>query len=260
MSTLSDRRADPTAAAAAAAHRVLVAFFPANQAALDAQLAQSLAGIPDGQAEAVGVALGRAVAGRILDVRADDGFAVADPFIPLTAGPGVWEPTPPAFAAMGDPQFQNVRPFTLADRGQFLPDPPPELTSRRYTRDFDEVKLLGRDKAPVRTQPGPHGRPDAARPLLGRAHADWLEPHRQHRVGAEGLQPAPDRRLLALLNMAIADGYIVGYYQKRHFAFWRPVTAILKAETDGNPSTSPDPSWLPLRPRRPTPITRRTTP
>jgi hypothetical protein len=63
--------------------------------------------------------------------RADDGYGTADPFSPAP-GPGVWEPTPPAFAPMLEPQFQNVSPFTLRDREQFLPDPPPALTSERY--------------------------------------------------------------------------------------------------------------------------------
>ena len=119
-SRLSDRKADAEAAAAAAAHRVLVSFFPANQAALDAALVDSLASIPDGPAESAGVALGQAVGQLLLDVRANDGFDVPDPFAP-TPGPGVWEPTPPAFAPMLEAQFQNVRPFTLRDRSQFLP-------------------------------------------------------------------------------------------------------------------------------------------
>jgi hypothetical protein len=241
-STLSDPHADAEAAAAAAAHRVLVAFFPANQASLDAQLATSLAGVPDGPAEDAGLALGRAVGQLALDRRADDGFGVPDPFNP-TQGPGVWEPTPPVFAPMIEPQFQNVRPFTLNDRTQFLPDPPPALTGERYTRDFNEVKRLGRDTGSERTADQTH-----------LAHF-WAEPTPAgwSRIASivsaqKGYDLHRTARLLALLNMAVADGYIVGWYQKRYFAFWRPVTAIQKADTDGNPETSPDPTWLSLRP------------
>jgi len=241
-STLSDPNADTEAAAAAAAHTVLFAFFPANQAALDAQLATSLAGIADGPAEAAGVALGRAVGRRILDFRANDGFNVPDPFTP-TPGPGVWEPTPPAFEPMIEPQFQNVRPFTLNDRAQFLPDPPPALTSGEYAAAFNEVKLLGQDISSVRTADQTH-----------LAHF-WVEttPIGWSRIGnivsaQKGYDLHRTARLLALLNMALADGYIASWYQKRHFAFWRPVTAIRKAEIDGNPGTRPDPTWLSLRP------------
>jgi hypothetical protein len=241
-SSLSDRKADAEAAAAAAAHRVLVSFFPANQASLDAALVESLASVPDGPAESAGVALGQAVGQLLLDFRANDGFAVPDPFSP-TPGPGVWEPTPPAFAPMLEAQFQNVSPFTLVDRSQFLPNPPPDLTSVTYARDFDEVNGLGQDTSPLRT--------DDQTQL---AHF-WAEgsPIGWSRVGSivssrRDYDLHRTARLLALLNMAMADGFVTGWYQKRHFAFWRPVTAIRKAETDGNPDTSPDPSWLPLRP------------
>jgi hypothetical protein len=246
-STLSDPNADAVVAAAAAAHRVLVSFFPANQAALDAQLAQSLAGLPDGPAEDAGVALGRAVGRYVLDFRAIDGFDVPDPFSPAP-GAGVWEPTPPAFAPLLEPQFQNVRPFTLRDRAQFLPDPPPALTSKAYARELDEVKLLGRDTSSARTADQTHV-----------AHF-WVEPSsitwsRVGNIVSAQREYSLHRtaRLLALLNMAMADGYIVGWYQKRHFAFWRPVTAIRKAGADGNSETDPDPTWLPLRPAPPSP-------
>ena len=239
--TLSDPTADAEAAAAAAAHTVLLAFFPTNQAALDAQLATSLAGILAGAARTAGVALGRAVGQRLLNLRANDGFAVPDPFTP-PPGPGVWEPTPPAFAPMVEPQFQNVRPFTLNDRTQFLPEPPPALSSAAYAEAFNEVKLIGQDTSAARTADQTH-----------LAHF-WAEPSPMgwSRLGTivaaqQGYGLHRTARLLALLNMAMADGFIVGWYQKRYFAFWRPVTAIRKAESDGNAATSPDPSWLPLR-------------
>jgi hypothetical protein len=241
-STLHDPDAHAEAAAAAAAHEVLVAFFPANQAALDHQLAESLSGVPDGDAEDAGVALGRAVADFVLEARADDGYGTADPFSP-TPGPGVWEPTPPAFAPMLEPQFQNVAPFTLRDRTQFLPDPPPSLTSRRYARDYNEVKLVGQDISPARTADQTHV-----------AHF-WAEPSPSGWSRVGNLVSARYRydlhrtaRLQALLNMAMADGFVIGWYQKRRFAFWRPVTAIRDGDTDGNPQTEPDSSWLSLRP------------
>jgi hypothetical protein len=246
-STLRNPGADPEAAAAAAAHEVLVAFFPANQAALDERLAKSLSAVPDGDAEDAGVALGHAVGEIVLQARADDGYDTTDPFTPAP-GPGVWEPTPPAFAPMLEPQFQNVTPFALRDRTQFLPDSPPALTSRRYTGDYNEVKLVGQDSSPTRTpeqtqiahfwaEPSPSGWSRVGNLVSARYRYDL------HRTA----------RLQALLSMAMTDGFIVGWYQKRHFAFWRPVTAIRKGDTDGNPGTQPDRSWLSLRPTPPLP-------
>jgi hypothetical protein len=215
--------------------------------ALDERLAESLSAVPDGKAEDAGVALGRAVGDVVLRARSDDGFGTADPFSPAP-GPGIWEPTPPAFAPMLEPQFQNVTPFTLRDRAQFVPEPPPGLTSRRYARDFNEVKSIGRDVSPARTADQTHV-----------AHF-WVEPSPSGWSRVGNLVSARYRydlhrtaRLQALLNMAMADGFVVGWYQKRHFAFWRPVTAIHKADSDGNPRTAPDPSWMALRPTPPLP-------
>jgi hypothetical protein len=149
---------------------------------------------------------------------------------------------------MLESQFQNVTPFTLRDREQFLPDPPPALTSERYAREYNEVKLIGRDTSPVRTLE-----------QTQIAHF-WAEPSPSgwSRVGnlvsaRYGYDLHDTARLQTLLNMAMADGFVVGWFQKRHFAFWRPVTAIRKADTDGNPGTEPDPSWLSLRPTPPLP-------
>jgi hypothetical protein len=247
VAQLRDLHADAEAAAAAAAHEVLVTFFPASQAALDDRLAESLSTVPDGDAEAAGVTLGRAVGDAVLSARRDDGYATPDPFTPAP-GPGVGEPTPPAFAPMLEPQFQDVTPFTLRDRGQFLPDPPPSLTSQQYARDFNEVKLVGQDISPARTADQTH-----------LAHF-WAEPSPSgwSRIGnlvsaSYGYDLHDTARLQAMLNMAIADGFVVGWYQKRLFAFWRPVTAIRRAEADGNAATEPDPSWLPLRSTPPLP-------
>jgi hypothetical protein len=226
---------------------LVIAFFPANESALDARLAESLSTVPDGDAEDAGVALGRAVGDLVLQARATDGYGTPDPFSP-SPGPGVWEPTPPAFAPMLEPQFQNVTPFTLRDRGQFLPDPPPSLTNDEYAGDYNEVKLVGQDSSPARTADQTHI-----------AHF-WAEPSPSGWSRVGNLVSARYRydlhttaRLQALLNMAMADGFVVGWFQKRHFAFWRPVTAIRKGDTDGNPSTEPDPTWLSLRPTPPLP-------
>jgi PAP2 superfamily len=241
-STLEDSSADAEAAAAAAAHRVLTFFFPADQAVLDAELGHSLARVPDGPAEDAGVDLGAAVAQQVLDARENDGYETVDPFTP-TPGPGIWEPTPPAFAPLLEPQYQNVAPFAIERRDQFRLLPPPSLRSARYTRDFEEVYLYGRDTSTVRSADQTH-----------LAHF-WREasPLGWSRIAtviseANEYDLHKTARLLALLNMGMSDGFVAGWYWKRFHAFWRPVTAIQKADTDGNRHTAKDESWLPLHP------------
>ena len=46
--------------------------------------------------------------------------------------------------------------------------------------------------------------------------------------------------------MSLADGYIASWSVKYENPFWRPVTAIREAATDGNPATTADPDWTPL--------------
>ena len=133
------------------------------------------------------MALGQAVGQLLLDARADDGFDIPDPFAP-TPGPGVWEPTPPAFAPMVEAQFQNVRPFTLRDRSQFLPAPPPALASARYARDFNEVKRLGQDTSPLRTA----DQTQLAHFWVEGSPVGWSRVG-THRLVAPGLRPPPNR-------------------------------------------------------------------
>jgi hypothetical protein len=154
-SDLVDTRADPEAAAASAAHRVLSGLFPASQASWDAALDESLSRVDEGRAKARGVTFGAAVGEMILDVRAEDGWNTVDPFNPAPA-PGGWRPTPPSFAAMPEPQFQNVTPFTIESRTQLPLTPPPPLASREYQRAFDEVKSVGQDISATRTTDQTH--------------------------------------------------------------------------------------------------------
>ncbi len=246
-SWLEDPSASAVAAAAAAAHRVLVELFPANGEALDAQLEVSLAGIPHGHARGAGVALGSAVGQHILAFRANDGMNVPDPFDP-EPDPGIWEPTPPAFMSLVEPQMQNVTPFTMVNREQFDVTPPPHLLSNRYALDYNEVKIVGSDTSSARTADQTHY-----------AHF-WFEPSNLgwSRIAAIYTSRTHTNlhdtaRLFTLLNMAMADGYISGWYWKRTYAFWRPITAIRKGESDGNPHTAPDPEWNSLRPTPPSP-------
>jgi hypothetical protein len=244
LSSLSDPNANAEAAAAAAAHTVLVNFFPANQVNLDATLATSLASIPDGPAKDAGVALGAAVGQEAFDARVNDGFSAVDPFQP-PLGPGFWKPSPPAFIPMVEPQFQNVRTFGINSNDQFTVEPKEFmiLTSENYARDFNDVKEVGQDTSTTRTADETHY-----------AHF-WFEGSQHGWSKIANIVSADNNydlhttaRLLALVNMAMTDGFISGWYWKRVHAFWRPITAIREADTDGNQDTIQDAGWNSLRP------------
>src|SRR5262245_20208449 len=240
-SDLSDARAHPEAAAASAAHQVLSGLFPSLQPSWDAALMESLSTIGDTRGKTLGVALGSAVGQLILDVRADDGWNSVDPFT-TTPTPGIWRPTPPAFAQMPEPQFHDVTPFTIESRTQFGLPRPPSLTSVEYQVVFDEVKAVGQDVGGTRTTDQTHI-----------AHF-WFEAPYDSWSRIAGIVQADKRydlhqtaRLYALVNMVVADGLVAGWYWKRQFAFWRPITAIREAGSDGNPATGEDAGWQPLR-------------
>ena len=200
--------------------------------------------IRDGAPKDAGVALGSAVGEFIVDFRANDGMNVPDPFNPAP-GPGVWEPTPPAFAAAVEPQMQNVTPFTIRNREQFDGEPPPGLLSAEYTRDYDEVKAVGQDTSTVRDEDQTH-------------YAHFVEPSNVGWSRIAAIYTLQNRtnlhdtaRLFALLNMSMADGYISGFFWKRTYALWRPITAIRKGDTDSNPGAEPDLAWNSPRPTPP---------
>jgi hypothetical protein len=137
------RWASAQAAAVAAAHRVLVTYSPYAQATLDAAYAASLAQIPDGRAKTRGIAFGTRAADHLIRLRANDGRN-APIFFTQPPAPGVWRPTPPGELPMLDPWLGFVTPLLVRSATQFAPPDPPALTSRRYTRDFNEVKALVR--------------------------------------------------------------------------------------------------------------------
>jgi hypothetical protein len=234
--------ASPDAAAVAAAHLALVQLYPDHRMMLDAAYTGSLALIPDGPNKAAGIILGEAVASRILAVRASDGGAAAitAPYTP-GAGAGFWTPTPPAFLRALDPGWGSVHPFLLEDESQFRPGPPPALNSRRYTRDFDEIKEVGSITSTTRTQE----QTDLARFWIATGPQNWNPAARQAAV-AQGLTLSQNARVFALLNLAGADAFIAAWDAKFTYNQWRPVTAIRAADSDGNPDTLEDPSWTPL--------------
>jgi len=235
------RSASQDAAAAVAAHEVLLTLYPHFQPQLDAQLLQALAQIPEGADKAQGIRIGQAVADRILALRSNDG-ADAQP-IPFVFGnaPGDYQSTPPNFPKQ--PQFTHwsrVTPFALERANQFRPGSPPALTSDTYSDAFNEVKALGIVNSTASS---------ADEALTGRfwngAIQNYWNEITQTAALAHHLTTAQSARLFALLNLTLADGVIAFYDAKYTYDFWRPVTAIRAADTDNNPETLADPNWLP---------------
>ena len=221
------------AAASAAAHEVLVNLFPASASTFDALHAAILATIPDGTHKANGIVWGEFVANQILTARADDGWdAVVQP--PGGSGPGVWVPTPPAFLPYLLPQWGFVVPFGMSSSSQFRPPGPPSLDSERYAADYEEVKELGAAVGSTRTEEQTEIAlfwADGAGTETPPGHWNSIA---QIIAAAQGNTLEENARLLALLNIAMADAAICAWDAKYTFDFWRPVTAIAFVEPELN--------------------------
>ena len=231
--------ADVPAAVATAAWRVVRERVPAQAASMDGQYAGYLAGIPDGQPKTDGVAAGEAAAAAMLAARAGDNFASNLPYVQPPVGPGVWEPTLPTPPV--DYNLQFVIPFTSDAPGRFRPGPPPPLTSWRYAFGVAEVEALGRLDSTVRTPP----QTDVAKFWSESAFTLWTRGVRNLAI-AHGLDELQTARLMAMTSVAAADTLISCWEAKYHYFAWRPVHAITRADTDGNPLTVADPTWKAL--------------
>jgi hypothetical protein len=260
----ADRGASPDAAVAAAARNVLVPLlgelpdpFPqecidAGVASVEANYAKALEAIPDGPAKSAGVAIGAAAASAILALRAGDGSdtPLLDFDYPQGTEPGEYRFTPGTPFAFA-PGWADVTPFVLQGNSQFRANAPFAVTDRRYTADFEEVKRLGGDGV---TTPSERTE-DQTEIALFWVESSPLQWNRIARTVSEdaGLDLWENARLFGLLNMALADGYVGSFETKYLYNFWRPVTAIQTADTDGNPDTLADPTWIPLVPTPPIP-------
>ena len=235
------RHASEPAAAAAAAHAVLVRLYPAEAAALDADLTVSLSQVPDGRAKDQGIRVGEEAAAAILTLRSDDGSAAAPiPFVPGT-NPGDYQLTPPGFVQPVFTHWPLVQPFALRSADQFRPAPLPAVTSPTYTASFDEVKSLGIAGSTTRTA----DQTQIAR-FWGAPIQNYWNEIAQTAALAHGTTLVQNARLFALLDLSVADSVIAFYDAKYTYHFWRPITAIRAAANDGNPATAGDPNWTPL--------------
>lgn len=230
-------------AAAAAAHRVLTQILPAQAADFDAQLALSMAGIPDGDWKTDGAVLGVAVADAMLAWRTGDGSEVMGmPYAGLL-DPGQWRPTPPSYLPGMFTSWRYVTPFAMTSPSQFRPGPPPALDSAQYATDFNEVKTIGAKISATRTM----DQGMMATFWVGMA-GTIMETGRmnlvvQQAVEANHLNYFDTARLFTLVNIAMADAAIAGLDCKYTYTVWRPVTAIWEAASDNNPATEADPAW-----------------
>jgi hypothetical protein len=241
VSVRAPRGASETAAADAAARTALLGLYPSQQAAIDAQYAAELAQVPDGPAKDKGVGIGDEVAEDLLAIRADDGSnATPPPFVAGTA-PGDYRPTPPNFPAPVFTTWGRVTPFVLDGASQFRPAPPPALTSDAYANAIDEVQSLGSATSTTRT---------AEQTEIGKFWNPPIQNFWNQIADEVALARRTDlpttARLFAALDLSFADSAIAFYDAKYAYRFWRPVTAIRLADTDGNPGTTADPTWLPL--------------
>ncbi len=240
------------AAAASAAHEVLSSLIADRREVFDAQLADSLADVPAGDARNKGVAWGRFVGDRIRKLRRDDGSDLVVPYQPSGIF-GRWEPTPPAFAPAVLPQWPLVTPFAMVSGDQFRPVAPPALASVDYALAFAEVKELGDRDSATRTTDQTQiaffwedGGGSATPP----GHWQLIA---QQFAGMFHTTPEQNARLFALLSIAQADAAIVAWDAKYHYDHFRPYTGITQADDDDNDLTEADPDWLPLIPTPPFP-------
>src|SRR6266536_2085320 len=243
---LEQPNANPTdskeAAAATAAYQVLIGVFPNQQPTLQPIYDAYIAGLPDNPpgSKAAGIAIGEATAAAMLAARTNDGrFGPPPELYPVA--PGIWRPTPPNYTSDPAPWVGNVRPFLVPSAEMLRTDGPNALTSTEYAEDFNEVKELGSLTSTTRTP----DQTDAAIFWQDHAHALFNRIFRTL-AASQNLNIVDSARLFAMENLAAADAAIGCWNDKYYYWFWRPITAIREADTDGNPATEADPTWLPL--------------
>ncbi len=235
--------ANADAAVAAAVHDVLVHEFPFATALLDSEYTAALAAIDSDGSKGKGIATGQACAAAMLAARADDGLALTQG--PYTPGPnpGDYQFTFPFNFADSIHLGDKLKPFSIASGATYRVAAPYSVTDAAYAADFNEVKALGVITGSTRTA----DQSEIAKFWLENTNDSWMH---------VALQLADRRemlgwtlmRTLALIQMAQIDTYIACLESKYFYNFWRPVTAIRLAASDGNPDTAADPSWTSFDP------------
>ena len=231
--------ADPIAAAAKAAHDVLVAVYPAQQAALDAELATWLARVPNGSGKTKALNLGSKAAAAIVALRQHDGTdvdLVSPDYTPGTQ-PGDYQFVPPYDFTLAE-DLRHATPFGLKSPRQFRVPAPPALTSRTYAKAYKEVTSVGAIDSTTRTI----DQSNYANWWYELSEIGWPRVARVTTT-SQDLKLWRAARMFALVNMSLYDSYVAGWDSKYHWDFWRPYTAIRAGDSDGNPSTVKDAAW-----------------
>ena len=240
----ADPGADVRAAVATAAYLTARARVAVSQHTyLDMQYANYLAGIPNGQAKSDGVEVGEAAATAMLTSRANDGFGNVVLYQCSSNPPpaGEFEPNGGCSTQPVDVKVAQIVPFTFSDPNQFRPDGPDPLTSNAYADDFIETRDYGRADSIFRSPE----QTDIVHFWAEHTYVHW----NRNLIGlaiSRGLSLRDTARLFAMVHTAAADAIIAGFEAKYYYATWRPRTAIPRADTDGNPDTDADPTWIPL--------------
>lgn len=236
-----EKKADPIAAVSAAAHSVLLGSFPDKKQFLDAELEKALANVKDGADKDRGIMLGEDAGRAILALRSNDG-AFGDPVGKLNNPdkPGLYQITPPLQFVYA-PFWTTMPTFGIKSPDQFRVGPMPALTSKQYAEDFNEVKSIGANQNSTRTEEQTF----IAKFWYEFSEIGW---NRITAVAAKdaNLDLITTARLFALVNIGLADSYTAGWDSKFHHNFWRPYTAIRKADGDHNDQTLEDVSWEPF--------------
>ena len=239
--------ASVNAAVAAAARDVLAALVPEQSALIEREYARTLASVPVGDARTAGIRTGQASARATLARRNGDGFenATQPVYVPRSE-PGEYQFTAP-FTIAVQPSWGRVRPFIIDVQKHAVEGPQP-LSSAEYAKDLADVKAIGHLTSTTRT------------PEQSEIARFWYEdsPIGWNRIAntvvrQRGLDPWSAARTFALVNFAMADGFIAGFDAKYRFRFWRPITAIHNAALDGNPQTEADSTWQPFLTTPPVP-------
>ena len=231
-----------SAAAAKAARDVLVALLPAAQDATVESAYQDYLNLNSLVGDA-GLAVGQQAAACIIGLRSSDGsFPTPAPTFFGGTQPGEWRPTTATPTSMVTPWLSGVTPFALKHSSQLRAEVgPPLLRSGLYIRDYNEVKSVGAKNSVTRT---------AEQTELANFYSDNLVVLMQRTlrtvVDAYASHLGESARVMALANVAAADGLISTWDSKIHYNLWRPITAIREGESDGNPFTVGDPGWEPF--------------
>ena len=237
---LAQLPADPAtsreAAAAAAAAAILATIDEKTAGEMKATLASYLTSIPDGAAKADGIKLGEAVAAKVLEVRANDGFDAADDYRPRTT-PGVYVPT----AITAASTWSKMKPFAMTTSSQFRPAPPVSLSSQEWATDYGEIKDYGGKASAKRSAQ----QTETARFWL-MAGPRAYHPFVRQLVTAKQMSVGDSARLMALAAVGLNDALIAVFDAKYYYNFWRPITAIRNGDIDGNDATEREATWLPI--------------